>query len=155
MNSHPPSTETVPADGRLPQTELRWTVHPLRDEPGSKSALLVGIILVLTAGIWISFHSSGYGFLTFGLLTGAMSRYFLPTRYALAPQGIAISHLGVKRRVPWAQFRRATRHADGVFLSPFSRPNRLDTFRGYFLRFANNGDEVMHGIQIYLPAHAV
>jgi hypothetical protein len=42
--------------------------------------------------------------------------------------------------IAWPDVRRATRGADGIFLSPFSRPSRLDNFRGVRLRFGADID---------------
>ena len=131
--------------------ELRWTVHPLVDEPRAKSGLLLVIILGLSAVVSISFGGGGYGFLTFGLLTASLSRYLLPTRYKLSATGVRISHLGVRRQVPWAQVRRFSVCNDGIFLSPFDRPNRLETFRGHFIRFGENREDVIRFVQTQLP----
>ena len=131
--------------------ELRWTVHPLLDEPRAKSGLLLAIVLGLSAVISISFGGGGYGFLAFGLLTASLSRYFLPTRYKLSTTGVRVSHLGVRRQVSWAQVRRFSVHPDGIFLSPFDRPNRLDAFRGHFIRFGENREDVIRFVQTQLP----
>ena len=136
------------------EAEIRWTAHPLRDEPRAKSALLLAIVLGLSAAVSLSFGSGGYGFLTFGLLTASLSRYFLPTRYRLDTTGACISHLGVRRRAPWSQVRRVSVCPDGIFLSPFDRPNRLDAFRGHFLRCCENRDEVIRFVQTHLPHRA-
>ena len=131
--------------------ELRWTVHPLVDEPRAKSGLLLVIILGLSAVVSISFGGGGYGLLAFGLLTASLSRYFLPTRYRLSVTGVRISHLGMQRQVPWEQVRRFSTHPDGIFLSPFDRPNRLDAFRGHFIRFGKNREDVIRFVQTQLP----
>ena len=131
--------------------ELRWTAHPFLDEPRAKSGLLLAIVLGLSAAVSISFGGGGYGFLTFGLLTASLSRYFLPTRYKLSATGACISRPGVRRQVPWAQVRRFSVHPDGIFLSPFDRPSRLDAFRGHFIRFGENREEVIRFVQTQLP----
>lgn len=131
---------------------LHWTVHPLLQEPRSRSILLIAIILTLSIAISFSFQSPGWGFLSGALLTAAMSRYFLPTRYVLNGQGITISHLGSRQHLPWAGFRRAVPRPNGVFLSPFTTPHRLDAFRGCYLRFRDNKDEVLHVIQNNIPS---
>ena len=137
-----------------PQERLYWAVHPLLDEPRAKSGLLIAILLALSAGVSISFESVGYGLLTLGLLTASLSRYFLPTRYALDARGVVISHLSVRRQIPWGRFRRVCVYPEGVFLSPFSRPNRLEPFRGCFLRFGKHRDEVIHGVQTHIDCGA-
>jgi hypothetical protein len=131
--------------------EIRWSAHPLLDESPAKSTLLFTIILGLSVAVTLSFESGGYGFLTFGLLTASLSRYFFFTRYALDASGVQISHLSMRRKIPWTQIRRRRIYPDGIFLSPFNRPNRLDSFRGCFLRFAENRDEVIQFVQSHIP----
>lgn len=126
---------------------ITWTSHPLRDEARSKSALLIAMILGASLAVGFSFESIGFAILALCVLSASVSRYFLPTHYALDAEGIAISHIGLRRHHPWGHFRRADRHPDGVFLSPFVQPHRLDTFRGHFLRADSCADEVYHAVR--------
>ena len=136
-----------------PET-LYWTVHPLLQESRFKSTSLIAIISILSVTVGSSFEGTGWGFLTFAVLTAAMSRYFLPTRYTLNDQGVTISHLGNRKHLPWAGFHRAVPQPDGVFLSPFNSPHRLDTFRGCFIRFRDNQNEVLNVVQNHIPPKA-
>ena len=104
-------------------SELRWTVHPLLEEPPAKTGLLIVVILGLSVLIAIEFSMPAYGFLSAALLTASMSRYFLPTRYALLEKHAVIAHLGARRTIPWNRIRRHTVVPDGVFLSPFAHPS--------------------------------
>ena len=150
------STELSP-EKSMPNSRsetLYWTVHPFLQESRFKSTLLIAIILVLSVTIAFSFKGAGWGFLTLAVLTAAMSRYFLPTRYTLNDRGVTISHLGSRRHLPWAGFHRAVPQPDGVFLSPFNNPHRLDTFRGCFIRFKDNQNEVLSVVQNHIPPKA-
>ena len=135
---------------RRTSSELRWTVHPLRDEPPAKTALLIFIVLGFSVLVAIAFDAPAFGYLSAVLLTASMSRYFLPTRYALQESHILIAHLGARRTIPWSRIRRRTVGPDGVFLSPFASPHRLDPFRGCFLRLRDNRDEVIHYVETRL-----
>ena len=86
-------------------------------------------------------------------LAGATARYLLPTRYILDEREAAWRQLTWRRR-SWSTFRRVDRHADGIFLSPFRRPSRLDSFRGVFLRFGPGVDagEVVALARARVPA---
>lgn len=130
-------------------TSKTWTSHPLREEPLAKSVLLVFIILGVAFIVGVSFQSIVFAFLSLVLLTAAMSRYFFITRYVLDTPGFTISHIGTRRQYLWTNFRRATRHPDGIFLSPFAKPHRLDTFRGQFLR-SKNPTGIYHVIQKHI-----
>ena len=126
-----------------------WTSHPLREEPLAKSVLLVLIILGVAFIVGVSFQSISFAFLSLALLTAAMTRYFFTTHYVLDPRGFTISHIGMRRQYLWTNFRRAARHPNGVFLSPFAKPHRLDTFRGQFLR-SKNPAEIYHVVQKHI-----
>ena len=125
------------------ETELRWIAHPLRDDPPTRSALLLALLLGVSIVVSFSFQNGWLGFLSLGLLVASLSRYFFPTRYVLDGAGVGIFHLASRRQIPWGQIRRYTTDANGIFLSPFERPHRLETFRGNFLRFSGNREEVI------------
>lgn len=131
------------------ESSKTWTSHPLREEPLAKSFLLVLIILSVASIVGVSFQSITFAFLSLVLLTAAMSRYFFTTRYALDDRGFTISHIGMRRQYLWTSFRRAAIHPDGIFLSPFAKPHRLDTFRGQFLR-SKNPAEIYHVVQKHI-----
>lgn len=121
---------------------LKWTTHPLLDEPRAKSALLIVILVALGSAVTISFGGVLYGAATVGVLGAAMSRYLFATTYTLDESGLTTSHLMWTRHRSWNDFRRADVHADGIFLSPSERPTRLDSFRGLFLPGCDNSAEI-------------
>ena len=130
-----------------------WVSHPLREEPVAKSVALMVIILGVSLIVGMSFQSGAFASVALVLLVVAMARYFFATRYVLDEAGVGISHLGVRRHYAWAQFRRVARHPNGVFLSTFAKPHRLDPFRGQFLR-ATNPDEICHVVRQYIARPA-
>lgn len=131
-----------------------WTSHPLKTEPHTKSACLIFIILTTSLIIGWSFQSTPFAGLSFILLTIAMSRYFLPTQYTLNEKGITLSFIGSNRTFTWSQFNRADKHNDGIFLSPFNTPHRLDTFRGQFLKTGAQTNEIFHVVQQHLKSQS-
>jgi hypothetical protein len=129
-----------------------WKVHPLADEPWLKSAALVLLVCAVSAAAGLSFEGWLYGAVSLAALAASLSRYLLPTHYALDESQLRIRHLGRQQQRPWQQCRRADVHDDGVFLSPFARPHRLDPFRGCFLRFGRNRDAVLRFVREHVPA---
>ena len=130
---------------------LEWRSHPVVEESPVRGVLLSASILGISAAVGLSFGGWGYGLLSFLLLSWALVRFFLPTRYRLDGDGAETSCLGSGRRLPWSGIRRARLDSKGVFLSPFDRPSRLDAYRGIFLRFSGNRDEVMRFVRHCLP----
>jgi hypothetical protein len=126
---------------------LAWQVHPLTEAPAVKSVTLTGIVLGLSVAVGLSFGGFGYGFLCLAILAGSLSRYFVPTRYRADEAGVETSHLGVRRRVAWHQVRRAFVVPDGICLSPFASPNRLEAFRATFVRFGRHREAVLRYVR--------
>jgi hypothetical protein len=67
---------------------------------------------------------------------------FLPLKFRLDESG-AHSKCGLgASSIQWSDVKRLLPMADGVRLSPLERPSRLDEFRGVYLRFRDNAEEV-------------
>ena len=122
---------------------LTWVSHPAADDPFYKPLALISLIVAVSIGASLAFDHASFGILALLVLAISMARYFLPTTYHLSQQGLTMRLLGMKRRRDWGEFRNFYPHAVGVHLSPFARPSRLDPFRGQFLRFRGNRDEVL------------
>ena len=119
---------------------LRWKVHPVAERPGH-GALLIGIIGFCTYLFWSGFGQF-YGIFALVVLVAAMAPFFLPTVYKLDEEGIEITSLFVVRHFrPWGEYRNFYTHNVGVHLSTFSKPSRMDAFRGNFIRFTPGNRE--------------
>jgi len=102
------------------------------------------LFLVLTAvAVWISTQSAYWMILGTVVILITVREWFLPTHYTMDDEGVTRRFLFVTRRKPWDEIRRASPDRRGVLLSPFPFPSRLETFRGIYLRFSGNRDEVM------------
>jgi len=125
---------------------VTWRSHPLVDD-FPRSALVLAAIAAASVAAAMAFDGAGYGAIAAALLAASLARYLLPTRYELRPDGIAIRFLGTTRLVGWHDVKRVEMCRDGVFLSPLPRRSRLDSFRGTFLRFNGNRDEVVNFVR--------
>jgi hypothetical protein len=125
---------------------LSWVSWPLREEP--QSAWIVAAFTLLTGGGLLAYtHNWGWAAGGAALLLLTVRAWFLPTRFTLDAQGATRRCLGVERRMPWTRVRRASPDRRGVLLSPLPYPSRLETFRGLYLRFAENREAVMAFVQ--------
>lgn len=131
---------------------LRWRSHPVVDDY-PRSLLLVAAVMAVCVGVWASFDGIGYAAIAAAFLLGSLARYLVPTRYELDAAGVSVRFLGHGRSVAWAAVRRVGVHPEGVQLSPFERASRLEAFRGIFLRFAGNRDEVVSFVERQMAAH--
>ena len=127
-----------PPDEQPAARTLRWRSHPVVDD-FPRSLLLVGIVIGVSVLAGFAFGGAGYGLLAAVVLVVSLTSYFAPTDFEL--------DLGRAQRVPWTRVKRVAVHREGVHLSPFPKPSRLDSFRGTFLRFAGNAQEVVSFVE--------
>jgi len=123
------------------QLLLKWRSHPVR-KGGKRLWIVIGALVLFPVGLTF-LYGPFYGVLALVILGGSMAAYFLPTDYAFYAGGIESKFLGVHRRFTWGQFRSFYRDRNGVLLSPFPQPSRLENFRGVYLRFDGCAEQVM------------
>jgi hypothetical protein len=106
------------------------------------------------AAAGVGFQNVLLGLLAGILLVAAVSDYLFPIRYTLGLDGIEARGLWHRRRMTWKQVRRVGQDDLGVKLSPLPRPSRLEAYRGIYLWFADNADDVMASIAHHTQAEA-
>jgi len=124
------------------RTSLTWRSWPLV-ESKKKNLLVSSLVFAVLISIYL--FSSNYGWVIFSalVLLGALRSYFLPTYYTLDEIGIFIRTPFSTQKRAWSQICSFYVDAHGVLLSPFSHPSRLENFRGIYLRFSRNRDQVV------------
>jgi len=119
-----------------------WTVHPIKRN-WKVSVSVIFFLLALCVSIYISFHSLAYLLISVIILFGSLIPFFLPTTYSLQDDCITVKSLFRRFSKDWVAFRSFYPDRNGVLLSPFSFPSRLENFRGLYVRFNENGSEVL------------
>ena len=121
-------------------TPFSWRVHPLV-ENWRTSLFLGGGLTLLLLGIYWGFQSIYLAGLSAIFLLGSLYKYFLPFHYHCETDKLIITSCGYKLERPWETFRSFYVDANGVLLSPFARPTRLENFRGVYVRFGTHPPE--------------
>ena len=98
----------------------------------------MALILGIAVGLTLTLDSVVWGLLAVAVLVASTSRYLFPTDYELNDRGITEVHLGRRRDTEWSRVGRVVDQNDGIFLGPFRTPSRLDSFRGWFLRYPSD-----------------
>jgi hypothetical protein len=125
---------------------LKWIDHPLKKS--GKNLLIVVLFLVIGPSVvFFSTRSIFFLFLSIIFLLGSLSTFFLPTTYELTENGIKVKFFFNTKQMEWGKYRSFYVDKNGVLLSPFEKPSRLENFRGIYLRFNQNKDEVVNFIQ--------
>lgn len=121
---------------------LTWVSHPAKSRP-VVTGMVVIFLTIMVALVYSLTASLVFTVIAALILWGSLAQYFLPTRFELTDRGVKIRYTisGVAKE--WKLFRSYYIDKNGVLLSPFVRPSRLENFRGLYVRFAGNKDEVM------------
>tara|TARA_Y100000588_G_scaffold164301_1_gene178418 strand:+ start:179 stop:610 length:432 start_codon:yes stop_codon:yes gene_type:complete len=128
---------------------LEWTVHPVRIQPGR--ALLV-LIAMLAVGVLVTLSvpdlqlglMAGGGAVFFLFLT--LNRFFLPSRYRLDGNGIAVRYPFGSKSLRWKDLRRFPHDQSGGYLTTRVRKGAFDR-RGISVLFGKRGDEIIPRIK--------
>jgi hypothetical protein len=129
--------QTTPA---LPT--LEYVCHPAKRDVRITILTTVFIIICIIL-VWLITYSvfmTGLGVL---ILFGSLAGFYFPTRYYFYDDHIIVKTTVQKLRKEWSQYRSYYPDKNGVLLSPFVRPTRLENFRGLYIKFAGNRDQVM------------
>ncbi len=124
---------------------MKWTSHPFLENK-RRTVLLIVFLAALFTGLYIWFGLWG---LVIGLILVGTSvySYFIPTRYEMNDEKILIKGLFMTKKKQWIEFRSFYPDRNGVLLSPFVVPSRLENFRGVYIRFGNKHYEVIEYIE--------
>ena len=132
------------SDQPIPQQT--WRVHPLR-ESWMQSTLLLLFLLLLFSGVYWLFQSVFVTLLSTIFVTSSLYRYFVPFRYELYEHELVVTAPFYRLTKSWDAFRSFYVDNNGVLLSPFAKPSRLENFRGVYVRFGANRSEALDFIK--------
>lgn len=120
---------------------LRWKSHPFK-----KKRLVSFLVILCLVVVWVSVYLTTFSILmtvvSIFILLGALAPFFLPTEYELTPDKIRVKFLFSQKEKEWTSYRSFYPDKNGVLLSPFEKPSRLESFRGIYIRFDRNKDQV-------------
>jgi hypothetical protein len=123
-------------------TTLKWSSHPVK----RRTTVSILVVLFLLA-VWVVVYVTTSSILLTGLaviiMLGSMSSFFLPTNYELDQEKVKIRFFFTNREREWSAFRSFYVDKNGVLLSPFAKPSRMENFRGVYVRFGRNKDQVV------------
>jgi len=128
------------------KTLMEWTVHLARRQP-VKAAIVVLIIALTLAIGWLWVHPL-IAFLMGLFLLNAVGEFLFSLRFRVTKEGIEVSSFLHDRKLRWEQIRRMEVYANGVFLSPYPKPSRLDNLRGIWLRWDGEPEGLKRLVEI-------
>jgi len=112
---------------------LSWKVHPIK----RNLKVSVGVILLLFM-VWAVVYLVMQSVLFLAIAVMAMSisllGFFFPTKYELYADKIKVKYVLTSLEKEWKNYRSFYVDKNGVLLSPFAKPSRLENFRGIYLK---------------------
>jgi len=120
---------------------LSWISHPAKIRKQA-AAITIVFILIIMILVYLLTFSKVMVILTVVIFTGALSTFFFPTKYELSAEKVKIKYLFTSVEKEMSMFRSYYPDRRGVLLSPFTRPSRLENFRGVYIRYHQNKEQV-------------
>jgi len=121
---------------------LRWSIHPVKRST-KISILVILFLFVVWFLVYLTTFSLLLTILSLVIMLGSLSPFFLPTYYELDNKKIKVKFFFNTKEKQWSMFRSFYVDKKGVLLSPFEKPSRLENFRGLYVRFNQNKEEVV------------
>jgi hypothetical protein len=141
----PPATESE-------RLLMSWTTHPMQRRPLA-TVLVTIFILIISMLVYLAMESKAFSVLALVVLFASLARFYLPTRYRLTDRSITIKSLTQTVNKPWSMYRSCYPDKNGILLSPFAEPSRLENFRGIYLLFGDNKEEVTSTVKDRIKKH--
>lgn len=93
------------------------------------------IVYLISYSIWMVLLAGA-------IFLGSLSTFFFPTRYELSRDKIKVKYLFTSVVKEVSMYRSFYPDKNGVLLSPFTKPSRLENFRGLYIKYHQNKTEV-------------
>jgi hypothetical protein len=121
---------------------IRWSTHPVKRST-KISVLVILFLFVVWFLVYLTTFSLLLTILSVVIMLGSLSPFFLPTYYELDNKKVKVKFFFNTKEKEWNMFRSFYVDRNGVLLSPFDRPSKLENFRGLYVRFNQNKEEVV------------
>ncbi|KAA3633559.1 MAG: hypothetical protein DWP97_08845 [Calditrichaeota bacterium] len=137
----------------IQNTLLEWTTHPMKKRP--LAAVLVTVFILLIPLLVLSItESKTFATVALVVLFASVAKFYFPTKFKLTDKTVTIKGSTQTINRKWSEFRSYYVDKNGILLSPFIEPSRLENFRGMYLICNDNISEVENIIKQYVTNEA-
>lgn len=121
---------------------ISWIIHPFFERP-VRGMCVVSLLIVLLNFVYHITTSLAWVIFSAFILAISLRQFFFPTVFILCDEHVVCRSLWHEKKMRWEHFKQYFVDKNGVLLSPFQRPSRLENFRGLYLIGANRRHEAM------------
>lgn len=139
-------SESCPGEMTCAEPVLTWKVHLLRENP-SKVFLIAPVLLASLLICYAVSHSLLYMAVIAFLFVSALGDYLFTVRYEIHDWGASARTLFSKTLIEWDRVKKYYLDDRGIKLSPLGHQSRLEAYRGVYLRFGDNKEEVIQVVR--------
>lgn len=125
--------------------QIEWVSFPAVEN--LRKTTIATIFIIGLSTLLYFLYGPIYGFLSILFLGFSLLPYYTPTTYRLNEDGIEVKKVFYTIKKSWSNFRSFYPDKNGVLLSPFPIPTRLENFRGIYIRFRGNGEGVLSVVE--------
>ncbi len=110
------------------------------------------IVVVFTIwGVWLNVESLLLTIVAGAVLLASLNSFYLPTKYQIGPDGASWKRLSGSRSIDWSRVRLVSDEQEGLFLSPFAGRTMMENFRGLYIPYRSNRDEILSLVRQFVP----
>lgn len=125
---------------------LNWELRLWKQQPGRR------IVVFVCAGVaglfgWFLFQNALLALVGVLVILGSTTEFWLPLRYTVDAKGARVRSGISVTAIDWEDVKRVTLSEDGLKISPLAAPGRTAVFRGVYLRFGENQEEVVNQVR--------
>ena len=122
--------------------QLEWSI-PRPPEAGHRrlGVALLSIATALTGTFLL--RSPIAGVMGAGIVFASTGELWFDQKFKVGPEFASVKCGLNTTQIEWKNVKSVRPGNGGVLLSPFARPNRLEAFRGVYLRFSGNEETLL------------
>lgn len=147
--SMPTYNELASQSTAADQATLRWTIHLARQRPRKLIGTVACLLLACAAAYSVIGPLGSVA--VAAMMAGALAEFWFPVTYEITSEGATCRMLHKSAQIKWIAVRRCYLDSGGVKLSPLNSGSKLEAFRGVYLRFNGNDEQVIEAVKARRP----
>jgi len=125
---------------------MKWDVKLWEKHPKRLYAILAACLGAGCVG-YVVFGKVLFSIIGFAVIATATAEFWIPQKFKIDDSGASSRNGFAVTSISWSDVKRVTEDDDGVKLSPLEKDSALSPFRGVYLRYCSNRQEVIRAIE--------